>query len=64
MPNIKETTRNSKSSFIRFWRWASPITDVVFKSIEMPSFEYLKDVYIIFIQQMRYKNSPKQRLHK
>ena len=29
----------------------------------MPSYDYLKDVYIIFIQQMRYKNSHKQRLH-
>ena len=33
-------------------------------SIEMPSFDCLEDVYIIFIQQMRYKNSHKQRLHK
>ena len=33
-------------------------------SMEMPRFDYLKDVYIIFIQQMRYKNSHKQRLHK
>ena len=30
----------------------------------MLSFDYLKDVYIIFIQQMRYKNVRKQRLHK
>ena len=29
------------------------MTDVVWSS-EMPSFDYLKDVYIIFIQQMRY----------
>ena len=34
-------------------------SDVVW-SIEMPSFDYLEDVYIIFIQQMRYKNSHKQ----
>ena len=34
------------------------------ESIEMPSFDCLEDVYIIFIQQMRYKNSHKQRLHK
>ena len=27
-------------------------------------FDCLEDVYIIFIQQMRYKNSHKQRLHK
>ena len=34
------------------------------KYIKLPSrFDYLKDVYIIFIQQMRY-NSHKQRLHK
>ena len=33
-------------------------------SIEMLSFDYLRDVYIIFIQQMRYKNMYKQRLHK
>ena len=33
-------------------------------SIEMLSFDYLKDVYIIFIQQMRYKDMHKQRLHK
>ena len=32
--------------------------------IEMLSFDCLKDVYIIFIQQMRYKNTHKQRLHK
>ena len=38
-------------------------SDVVW-SIEMPSFDCLEDVYIIFIQQMRYKNSRKQRLHK
>ena len=38
-------------------------SDVVW-SIEMPSFDCLEDVYIIFIQQMRYKNSHKQRLHK
>ena len=30
------------------------------KPVEMPSFDDLKDVYIIFIQQMRYKNSHKQ----
>ena len=29
----------------------------------MPSFYDLKDVYIIFIQQMRYKNSHKQKVH-
>ena len=34
-------------------------SDVVW-SIEMPSFDYLEDVYIIFIQQMPYKNSHKQ----
>ena len=33
-------------------------------SIDMPSFDYLTDVYIIFMQQKRYKNSHKQRLHK
>ena len=38
-------------------------SDVVW-SIEMPSFDCLEDVYIIFIQQMRYKNPHKQRLHK
>ena len=38
------------------------ITDVVW-SVGMPSFDYLKDVYFIFIQQMRYKNSHKRRLH-
>ena len=38
-------------------------SDVVW-SIEMPRFECLEDVYFIFIQQMRYKNSHKQRLHK
>ena len=32
-------------------------------SVEMPSFDDLKDVYIIFIQKMQYKNSHKQRLH-
>ena len=42
--------RNSNSSFIRFRRWISPITDaIVVSSIEMPSFDYLKDVYIIII---------------
>ena len=40
-----------------------PITDAVW-IIQMPSrFDYLKDVYIILIQQMQY-NSHKQRLHK
>ena len=29
----------------------------------MPRFYDLKDVYIIFIQQMRYKNSHKQKVH-
>ena len=50
--NIEEINlnRNSNSSFIRFRWWISPITGVVW-SIEMPSFDYLKDVYIIFIQQ-------------
>ena len=62
MSNMKEINRSSNSSFIRLRRWTSPITDVVW-SVEMPSFDYLKDVYIIFIQQMRYKNSHKQRLH-
>ena len=38
-------------------------SDVVW-SIQMASFDYFEDVYIIFIQQMRYKNSYKQRLHK
>ena len=38
-------------------------SDVVW-SIEMSSFDCLEDIYIIFIQQMRYKNSHKQRLHK
>ena len=38
-------------------------SDVVW-SIEMPTFDCLEDVYITFIQQMRYKNSHKQRLHK
>ena len=33
-------------------------------SIEIPSFDCLENVYIIFIQQMRYKNLHKQRLHK
>ena len=33
-------------------------------SIEMPSFDCLEDVYLFFIQQKRYKNSHKQRLHK
>ena len=61
MSNIKETNRNSNISFIRFKRWTSQITALVW-SIQMPSFDYLKDVYIIFIQQMRYKNSHKQRL--
>ena len=38
-------------------------SDVVW-SIEMPSFDCLEDVYIIFIQQMaRFKNLHKQRLH-
>ena len=46
----KNLNRNSNSSFIRFRWWISPITDVVW-SIEMPSFDYLKHVYIIFIQQ-------------
>ena len=36
-------------------------SDVVW-SIEMPSFDCLEDVYIIFIQQMRYKNSHNQHL--
>ena len=48
---MKEINRNSNSSFIRLRRWTSPITDVVW-SVEMPSFDDLKDVYIIFIQQM------------
>ena len=43
-------------------------SDVVFRSTEMPSFDCLEDIYIIFIQQMQkqnqYKNSHKQRLHK
>ena len=30
-------------------------------SFDMPSFDYLKDIYIIFIQQMRYKNSHEQK---
>ena len=38
-------------------------SDVVW-SIEMPSFDCLEDVYIIFIQQKQYKNSHKQKLHK
>ena len=63
MSNIKEINRNGNSSFIKFRRRTSPITDVIW-SIKMPSFHYLKDVYTIFIQQMRYKNSHKQRLHK
>ena len=42
--------------FSNYW------SDVVC-SIERPSFHYLEDVYIIFIQQMRYKNLHKQRLH-
>ena len=33
---------------------ASLITDVVW-STEMPSFDYLKHVYVIFIQQMWYR---------
>ena len=59
--NIKEINlnRNSNGSFIRFIRWTPPITDVVW-SIKMPSFDYLKDVYIIFIQKMPNKNSHKK----
>ena len=48
---MKEINRNSNSSFIRLRRWTSLITDVVW-SVEMPSFDDLKDAYIIFIQQM------------
>ena len=33
-------------------------------SIEMPNFDYVQNISIIFIQQMRYKNLHKQRLHK
>ena len=62
MWNMKKINRNSNSSFIKLRRWTDPITDVAW-SVEMPSFDDLKDVYIIFIQQMRYKNSHKQRLH-
>ena len=58
----EKINRNSNSSFIKLRRWTSPITDVAW-SVEMPSFDDLKDVYIIFIQKMRYKNSHKQRLH-
>ena len=54
MSNIKEINRNNNSSFIRFRRWTSLITDVVW-STEMPSFDYLKHVYVIFIQQMWYR---------
>ena len=43
MSNFKEINRNNNSSFIRFRRWTSPITDVV-RRIEIPSFDYLKDV--------------------
>ena len=62
MWNIKKIHRNSNSSFIILRRWTSPITDVAW-SVEMLSFYDLKDVYIIFIQQMRYKNSHKQKVH-
>ena len=57
MSNIKEMDRSSNASFIRFRKmtFSDYWSDVVW-SIEMLIFDYLEDVYIIFIKQMRYKN--------
>ena len=61
MSNTEEIDRNSIIAHLldspTYW------SDIVW-SIEMPTFDCLEDGYIIFIQQMRYKNSHKQRLHK
>ena len=62
MSNIKENwTEMVIVHLLEFRRWTSPITDVVW-SIEMPSFDYLKDVYVIFIQQIC--NKIKTRINK